>query len=207
MSECRFCLSDGDAQDSLISPCLCKGSAKFVHSSCVEKWRGKEIDSEQYIFCPVCKSKYDTRVVISLEVIPDYNNSFIVKLFLHPYIIPITINFLCIYYNILHNTLLCIDNNCEERETIIDYNRLFILLELLCTAAYAGLYLNLFLFVENKQRYLRHSKQYYWIPFSHFIILLLLPYKPAIFALINHLLLPLYISKHVVILDNMNRYF
>ena len=34
--ECRICQSDGE--ETLISPCKCSGSAKWVHESCIVKW-------------------------------------------------------------------------------------------------------------------------------------------------------------------------
>ena len=36
--ECRICLQSDD-QDDMIAPCLCSGSSKYVHRSCLDRWR------------------------------------------------------------------------------------------------------------------------------------------------------------------------
>lgn len=51
---CKICY-EYDNQEKLITPCLCKGSVKFVHDSCVKEWikfSGKRI-------CTECNSEYD----------------------------------------------------------------------------------------------------------------------------------------------------
>ena len=35
---CKFCFEE-DKRKNLISPCLCSGNIKYVHSECLEKWR------------------------------------------------------------------------------------------------------------------------------------------------------------------------
>lgn len=67
---CRYCLSNENEtlqQDfidrgelltnDLISPCLCSGSAKYVHKSCLEKWLTMKNTNE----CEVCKTVYQTK--------------------------------------------------------------------------------------------------------------------------------------------------
>jgi hypothetical protein len=54
---CRFCLECELDNKPFITPCKCKGSMKFVHSSCLDKWRA--IGSlQQSRKCTVCKSRY-----------------------------------------------------------------------------------------------------------------------------------------------------
>ena len=36
--ECRICFDQFD-DDELISPCRCKGTSKWVHRGCLNKWR------------------------------------------------------------------------------------------------------------------------------------------------------------------------
>lgn len=38
MPQCRICLEDASLND-LISPCLCAGTSKYVHHTCLERWR------------------------------------------------------------------------------------------------------------------------------------------------------------------------
>ena len=35
---CRICFGDG-TEGKLLSPCLCKGSMRFVHVECLQRWR------------------------------------------------------------------------------------------------------------------------------------------------------------------------
>lgn len=67
---CRYCLNNENEtlrQDfldtgelltnDLISPCLCSGSAKYVHKSCLERWLTMKNTNE----CEVCKTVYQTK--------------------------------------------------------------------------------------------------------------------------------------------------
>ena len=35
--ECRICLEKDNIED-MISPCLCRGSCKYIHRECLHKW-------------------------------------------------------------------------------------------------------------------------------------------------------------------------
>ena len=52
MDKCRICFQGSD----LISPCACKGSMKFIHLKCLEKWKVMS----QNIQCEVCLQVYST---------------------------------------------------------------------------------------------------------------------------------------------------
>lgn len=54
MKQCRFCLEENGTD--LIAPCLCKGTNKWVHRSCVDKWRQES--EVAFHECPTCKFKY-----------------------------------------------------------------------------------------------------------------------------------------------------
>lgn len=59
---CRFCLEEETKSSKLISPCACKGSQRFVHASCLNRWQlmslknGCDRNGEE---CSVCKKKFD----------------------------------------------------------------------------------------------------------------------------------------------------
>lgn len=72
---------------------------------------------------------------------------------------------------------------------------------------YCGLFINLFRHVNNKKRYLKHSVKYIWLPVSQLVALFLITEHPIIAGFINHLILPLYMHKHIEILERMNRKF
>jgi hypothetical protein len=53
MNSCRICLeSDG----TFITPCNCKGTIKYVHSYCLNKWRTS--NSSAYYKCDLCHYHY-----------------------------------------------------------------------------------------------------------------------------------------------------
>ncbi|CAI5460217.1 unnamed protein product [Closterium sp. Yama58-4] len=57
--QCRICLeSDGD---DLIAPCKCKGSARFVHRSCLDQWRATK-EGFAFCHCSTCKTRFHLRV-------------------------------------------------------------------------------------------------------------------------------------------------
>lgn len=54
---CRICF--GNEEDGkLISPCLCKGSMKYIHKTCLETWRKASTNKESFFKCDQCKFKY-----------------------------------------------------------------------------------------------------------------------------------------------------
>lgn len=59
---CRICLENSDGVD-MIAPCLCRGSSKWVHRSCLDKWRLTESylpfhSSKRFLTCGTCKFNY-----------------------------------------------------------------------------------------------------------------------------------------------------
>lgn len=73
METCRICLENSQTS-TLISPCKCTGSQKYVHKACLMKWQNIMIDNayrypevyslEKVITCNVCKSNYDSTYVL-----------------------------------------------------------------------------------------------------------------------------------------------
>ena len=57
MEECRICLSE-DSIENMISPCLCRGTSKYVHISCLNRWRTLSLIENSLTHCPTCKFKY-----------------------------------------------------------------------------------------------------------------------------------------------------
>jgi len=53
--ECRICLEGGN----LVQVCKCKGTMKYVHLECNQKWRNNFPKKNiKYTHCEICKSKY-----------------------------------------------------------------------------------------------------------------------------------------------------
>lgn len=54
MEECRICFEGGN----LISPCHCQGSMKYVHYSCLLRWRIESPLFKSLIICDQCLQPY-----------------------------------------------------------------------------------------------------------------------------------------------------
>ena len=70
---CRICFESESHNNELITPCKCKGTSKYIHRSCLNKWidlNYKNIDIKEG--CNVCNYKYriknekDTRIITVL---------------------------------------------------------------------------------------------------------------------------------------------
>lgn len=58
LSICRFCLHEEgeNNKDQLITPCKCKGSMRYVHASCLSRWRSTNNASLDK--CTLCNCRY-----------------------------------------------------------------------------------------------------------------------------------------------------
>jgi hypothetical protein len=65
--QCRFCLED-DILRNLISPCVCIGSAKYVHNACLMNWYTHQ--PTKGLICSVCKIEYARKFNMRMENIP-----------------------------------------------------------------------------------------------------------------------------------------
>ena len=63
---CRICFEDGK-KDRLISPCVCTGSGRYVHNTCLLRWLSME--PERGRSCSVCLEELATGQNGTLEVI------------------------------------------------------------------------------------------------------------------------------------------
>ncbi|BDA50147.1 probable E3 ubiquitin-protein ligase MARCH2 at N-terminal half [Coccomyxa sp. Obi] len=60
---CRICWEGADAEPdgSLIAPCTCKGTTRYVHIRCLRKWKLARLaagDVRASDFCEICHSRY-----------------------------------------------------------------------------------------------------------------------------------------------------
>ncbi|KAH9599529.1 zinc finger protein [Trypanosoma melophagium] len=62
---CRICQCSKPVEE-LFAPCSCDGSSKYVHRSCLEKWRAMTSNEEHKVVCAECKTPY----VLMLERVP-----------------------------------------------------------------------------------------------------------------------------------------
>ncbi|RNF10181.1 hypothetical protein TraAM80_01759 [Trypanosoma rangeli] len=68
---CRICRCKKPV-DELFSPCVCDGSAKYVHRSCLERWRATTSNAEHQRVCAECKTPY----ILILERVPVSTDEF-----------------------------------------------------------------------------------------------------------------------------------
>lgn len=52
--ECRICYNSSTPADPLVIPCLCRGSIKWIHTTCLRRWRAC---IGQPYNCNTCKSR------------------------------------------------------------------------------------------------------------------------------------------------------
>lgn len=56
---CRICLDSECAEDDrLLSPCRCSGTMKYVHASCLDRWRGFAQRTQSVVGCDQCGAEY-----------------------------------------------------------------------------------------------------------------------------------------------------
>ena len=65
-NRCRLCWGDED-DSPLVQPCACRGSAKFIHKHCLEKWRRTSPREDTAYRCGQCRDHY--RGALSLELL------------------------------------------------------------------------------------------------------------------------------------------
>ncbi|GAA5952647.1 hypothetical protein JCM21900_006059 [Sporobolomyces salmonicolor] len=59
---CRICFDGEDPElGKLFSPCLCRGTARFVHTACLERWRKASANSRSFYQCDQCAFRYRFR--------------------------------------------------------------------------------------------------------------------------------------------------
>lgn len=57
--QCRICFSNEEEQGNrLFSPCLCKGSVKYVHQECLNQWRTSSPGTKTFYECELCHYRY-----------------------------------------------------------------------------------------------------------------------------------------------------
>ena len=65
---CRICLDVGT--EGLIFPCLCKGTGKFIHESCLKTWILSKFKDLSQAQCEICKFSYKIKALSRRECNP-----------------------------------------------------------------------------------------------------------------------------------------
>ena len=155
--DCRFCLSPfEDADNPLISPCMCIGSVKYVHVNCLRQWREMTENPEASYRCQLCLKMFDMYLRWPIEYVPDYRSSRGWFLYYKPFAIS------CFLY--LMNGLISAKNQETPDNLILFYlydNRsgpFFIYTLLSITVAYFIIYVQHLNNVRSK-----HTYAQYWL--------------------------------------------
>ena len=67
---CRFCFGSKDDEHALgplFRPCLCKGTASFVHVQCLDHWRNTSKNKKSFYQCDVCNFQYKLATPIGAD--------------------------------------------------------------------------------------------------------------------------------------------
>jgi len=67
-ASCRICFG-GEEDGHLFCPCKCSGSIKYVHVTCLQKWRSESINSKAYFRCEQCLYNYNLKRITANNLI------------------------------------------------------------------------------------------------------------------------------------------
>jgi len=204
--ECRFCLERGSLTSKtnpLLSPCVCRGSIRFVHKECLGKWRVTTLRPDQDLICPLCKTVYNLSVLRMFvkELIPAYNRY--VTFMTQPIQMFIVWNQIFLLY--VFAGAVTVD------EGTIYYTFDATQIRLLCFAwqmflatIYIAIYSYYVSLVQDRWLYLSKNKQLLLMPIMNGLVLYVVYEYPVAGAILHHCLLPLYLRKHTDTLRIMN---
>jgi len=65
---CRICYMGPEA-GKLISPCLCRGSIRYVHATCLHQWRNSAQTPNAFYECNMCKYRYCIRRALIAQIL------------------------------------------------------------------------------------------------------------------------------------------
>lgn len=120
---CRICMDD--CINEMIAPCLCKGTSKFVHRTCLDQWRGTPSSNlSKFYECNVCKFKYEYVRNYSKSVYKLYFNKCKNTLFFLGKFIIFALSFLFLFFttgSIVKNDLSNWTKNWSNSNTATTY--------------------------------------------------------------------------------------
>jgi E3 ubiquitin-protein ligase DOA10 len=188
---CRFCFaSSSTKQNPLIEPCECRGSIRFVHQHCLNRWR-KMDPARNAQLCLLCLEPYRLEGFVSYEIIP--SQARILILLRYPMLLCLVVNYLAFFQYSLGHPSVSIYSLLELYQYIFQL-----------------LYLGLFCFhwnVQQKRAYWQEVKGKGLIVFSGlYIISNYALHQHQFFALlpINYILAIAW-HRHIQILEMLNQ--
>jgi hypothetical protein len=191
-ADCRFCL-ETDSISKLIAPCLCKGSAKYVHNDCLIEWTKKKPQTGH--ICNSCKYECVRNYPIEYERIPSiftvniaYGTSPCICILVHHFL------FFMVAYPFFSKT-----------------NRylLYICLQLYIHIVYANMFNSMIHTVRNKTLYMKlwSSTSRIYLPVMHLYLLCMIPYVQWIGGFGANMCMFMYYYEHYRILESINKQY
>ena len=152
---CRICYDHNETKKNpLIYPCKCCGTSKYIHSSCLDKWRIMNgINSRHYYRCELCNYKFKY-YSSNHTIFKDYIRPQIVFLFIYLYIF------------IIYFSTCKFNNDSFDDENTVFKNLAYTC----CNIILIKLILIIFLFAI-KQTYFNIYKEFVF-KYSYFIIII-----------------------------------
>lgn len=100
---CRICLDEENTPGNMIAPCRCSGTAKFIHTYCLDEWRRTSQNPNAATECLICHTPYN--------IVPTP------KHFFHYWCIHINYNYVSIFVFqqilTIFLTMICLQNNMK----------------------------------------------------------------------------------------------
>lgn len=207
--ECRFCLESGSLTSKtnpLLSPCVCRGSVKYVHKECLAKWRVTTLRPDQDLICPLCKTVYNITVLrlFVKELIPIYNRyvTFMTKpipmfvIWNQTFILYMFASAVNVYRNTVYYTF-----------DINNIQFLCLSWQMFLAAIYITVYSYYLTQVQDPWRYIRSNKRMLLLPIMNGLVLYIIYEYTIAGCILHHFILPLYLTKHIETLQIVNGEF
>lgn len=191
--ECRICFDSANSED-MISPCLCRGSSKYVHRECLNLWFNLSDNPNAISNCSECKFNYYKMIPIMIpmnRIIVFIANFRFLALILHQLLILIIYYMLELFYTFEYKIT-----------TGIPYYFLYINNYFVssCICLLLGIITNIILLynVKDKDRYYKsYDKQMLYCGLSFlFIIIVSFYFIPIISMLYSTCLIIQLITNH-----------
>tara|TARA_B100001063_G_C16742792_1_gene545742 strand:- start:176 stop:1126 length:951 start_codon:yes stop_codon:yes gene_type:complete len=126
IKECRICFeTELESDEIFINPCRCRGTSKWVHLSCLNRWRNEAININARTRCSECKTEYTFE--INEEYQPEVYTQEYHRLFQVFYLIQALPIYVIVYYcdrqSGAYVPFLCL--GFEQETAIEDYQESF----------------------------------------------------------------------------------
>lgn len=193
--ECRICLQE-DNINKMISPCLCRGSNKYVHRECLNQWIRLSDNPNNIDNCPTCKFKYHIETIDNCKCFSSFSNCITTKF----------LNLIC--FNILAMigiSIILFELNGQEEILYNNFNIYNVSL-LIIVIVFLLFFIISYIKIKNKKLVNKYYLKYK-MPFQLFALLLgclMLFVFPLFGFFIISLFLNTIMRIHMIVIDSVN---